>query len=39
LVGSLVPSLWGAGAFSLASIVFFMIGGFIGIWIAYRRFT
>ena len=37
-IGSFIPSLWGAGQLSLSSIVFFMIGGFVGIWIAYRRF-
>lgn len=34
--GSLIPSLWGAGQFSLWSLVFFMIGGFVGIWVGYR---
>ena len=38
-IGSFIPSLWGAGQLSLASIVFFMVGGFVGIWIAYRRFV
>jgi hypothetical protein len=38
-IGSFIPSLWGAGQLSLASLVFFMIGGFVGIWIAYRRFV
>jgi hypothetical protein len=38
-VGSLIPSLWGAGQLSLSSVVFFMLGGFVGIWIAYRRFV
>jgi uncharacterized membrane protein YeaQ/YmgE (transglycosylase-associated protein family) len=39
LIGSLIPSLWGAGQFSASSIVFFMIGGFVGIWVAYRWFV
>ncbi len=39
LIGSFVPSLWGAGALSVSSLVFFMIGGFFGIWIAYRLFV
>lgn len=39
LVGSFIPSLWGAGQLSLPSVVFFMIGGFVGIWIAYRLFA
>ncbi len=38
-IGSFVPSLWGAGQLSLSSVVLFMIGGFVGIWIAYRRFV
>ena len=37
--GSFIPSLWGAGQLSLSSVVFFMIGGFVGIWIAYRLFA
>jgi hypothetical protein len=39
LIGSFVPSLWGAGQLSISSVVFFMIGGFFGIWIAYRLFA
>jgi hypothetical protein len=39
LVASFIPSLWGAGQFSISSIVLFMIGGFLGIWIAYRLFV
>jgi hypothetical protein len=39
LVGSFVPSIWGAGQFSMSSILFFMIGGFAGIWVAYRLFV
>ncbi len=38
-IGSFIPSLWGAGQLSLSSVVFFMIGGFVGIWIAYRLFV
>lgn len=38
-IGSFIPTLWGAGQFSLSSILFFMIGGFIGIWVAYRYFV
>ena len=34
--GSLIPSLWGAGQLSISSLVFFMIGGMVGIWLAYR---
>ncbi len=39
LVASFIPSLWGAGQFSLASLAFCMVGGFLGIWIAYRLFA
>jgi hypothetical protein len=39
LIGSFIPSLWGAGQLSISSVVFFMIGGFFGIWIAYRLFV
>ncbi len=35
-VGSFVPSLWGAGQLSVASIAFFVIGGVFGVWLAYR---
>jgi len=38
-VGSFIPGLWGAGQLSLASVVFFMIGGLFGIWVAYRLFA
>jgi hypothetical protein len=38
-IGSFIPSLWGAGQLSLSSVVFFMLGGFVGIWIAYRQFA
>jgi hypothetical protein len=35
-IGSVVPGLWGAGQLSGSSIVFFMVGGILGIWLAYR---
>lgn len=35
-VGSLIPSLWGAGIFSFSSILFGAVGAFLGIWIGYR---
>ncbi len=38
-IGRLTPSLWGAGQLSLSSVVFFVIGGFVAIWIAYRLFA
>jgi hypothetical protein len=38
IAGSFVPSLWGAGQLSGWSIVFFMIGGIVGVFTAYRLF-
>jgi hypothetical protein len=35
-VGSFVPSLWGAGQLSAASLAFFVIGGLAGVWLAVR---
>jgi hypothetical protein len=35
-IGSLIPSLWGAGGLSLISIVFGTVGGLFGIWAGYR---
>jgi uncharacterized membrane protein YuzA (DUF378 family) len=37
--GSLIPTLWGAGQLSMSSIALFLIGGFAGIWVAYRVFA
>lgn len=34
--GSFVPSLWGAGQLSAASLAFFVIGGLAGVWLAAR---
>jgi hypothetical protein len=34
--GSYVPLLWGASAFSVTSILLGAIGGFLGIWLAYK---
>jgi len=34
--GSFVPLLWGESAFSMTSILFGGIGGFLGIWLGYR---
>ncbi len=36
LIGSFVPSVWGDGQLSLASLVCFVIGGIAGVWLAYR---
>jgi hypothetical protein len=38
ILGSFVPALWGAGELSMWSLLFFMIGGILGVWIAYRLF-
>jgi outer membrane lipoprotein SlyB len=38
LVGSLIPSAWGASQFSVASMVCFILGGIAGVWLAYRLF-
>jgi hypothetical protein len=39
LIGSFIPSIWGAGQLSMSSTLFFVIGGFVGIWVAYRLFA
>jgi hypothetical protein len=36
LVGGYVPSLWGAGSFSLASLAFGAVGGVAGVWAGAR---
>jgi len=36
--GSFVPELWGAGGLSMASMLFFVIGGIVGVWLAFRLF-
>lgn len=35
-VGGFVPSLWGAGMFSLSGVIFSAVGGFLGIWLGYK---
>jgi len=35
-VGGYVPSLWGAEVLSFSSILGSLIGGLIGIWVAYK---
>jgi hypothetical protein len=35
-IGGYVPSLWGGGAFSMASVVFGGIGGLLGIWAGFK---
>ncbi len=36
LLGGYLPALWGAGMFSLSSVLLSGIGGFAGIWFGYR---
>lgn len=35
-IGSYLPTLWGAGYFSLWSIIGSVVGGIVGIWIGYK---
>jgi uncharacterized membrane protein YeaQ/YmgE (transglycosylase-associated protein family) len=35
-VGSLIPSMWGAGMLSVASLVLSAVGGVVGIWAGYK---
>jgi len=35
-VGGYVPLLWGGSLFSLTSILFGVVGGFLGIWFGYQ---
>ena len=36
LTGGYIPELWGASVFSLASILFSIVGGIAGIWLGVR---
>ena len=36
IIGGYLPTLWDAEMFSLFSVIFSAIGGFLGIWIGYR---
>jgi hypothetical protein len=36
IVGGYVPELWGAGSFSLTSLLFSALGGIVGIWAGVR---
>ena len=36
LLGGLVPRLWGAEALSFSSVLGNLIGGLLGIWVAYK---
>ena len=35
-LGGLIPSIWDASLFSLSSVIFSAIGGFLGIWLGYK---
>ncbi len=35
-VGGFIPGLWGAGMFSFSGVVFSALGGFAGIWLAFK---
>ncbi len=35
-IGSFIPGLWGAGVFSLWSIILSAVGGLAGIWFGFR---
>jgi hypothetical protein len=35
-VGSLVPALWGASSFSMASLLLSVVGGIAGVWVGVR---
>lgn len=37
-VGSFIPSLWGASPFDLSSLFLSAMGGFLGIWFAYKMY-
>jgi hypothetical protein len=36
IAGGYVPSLWGAGSFSLSSVAFAALGGIAGVWVGLR---
>ncbi len=36
ILGGYIPLLWEADSFSMSSIIFTALGGFIGIWIGYK---
>lgn len=35
-VGGLIPTLWGAGAFSGWGLILATVGGFVGIWAGWK---
>lgn len=36
IIGGYIPSLWGAGFFSFASIIGSGLGGILGIWLVFK---
>jgi hypothetical protein len=36
IAGGYIPVLWGAGFFSVTSVLFGGLGGILGIWVAWR---
>lgn len=35
-IGGYVPTLWGAGVFSFASVIFGAVGAFLGVYLAFK---
>lgn len=35
-VGSFIPGLWGAGLFSMSSVILSTVGGIFGIWLGFK---
>jgi len=38
-IGSLIPGLWGDGAFSYSSVLLGGAGAFVGLWIGFKMST
>ncbi len=38
-IGSFLPTIWGAGYFSMSSVIFSMFGGMIGMWAGFKLAT
>lgn len=36
IIGGFIPSLWGAGSFSMSSILFTGVGGLAGIYLGFK---
>ncbi|MFA6554297.1 MAG: hypothetical protein WCS89_02200 [Candidatus Paceibacterota bacterium] len=35
-IGGFIPSLWGAGLFSMSSVLFTTIGGIVGVYVGFK---